>query len=921
MAFFVNIRISIPPGVDGIYDPEGDTVYLEELLSVINSDPNLPPSPVCEINVPEKVKSSCEDPPDLELKDLPSHLEMKRLIKFCTHKILMEENAKPVVQHQRRVNPKIHEVIKQEVIKLLDAGLIYLISDSPWILIDPLDQEKTTFTCPYGTFAYRRMPFGLCNAPGTFQRCMVAIFHDMIEKTMEVFMDDFSVYGDSFSSCLSHLDKMLQSCERHNLDANWEKCHFMVKEGIVLGHKISKSGIEVDKAKVDVIAKLPHPHYREGSILVAPDWDIPLKIMCDASDFAVGASPRATISRIVKTLMLAVSTRVSHPQLHFGNPERISKKRTKNEAKKTKPDTEWKSVEKTQSNPSPIEFRVDLVPGATPVAKSPYRLAPLEMQELSEQLQELQDEEEHGVHLKLELELLRKEKLYAKSSVKDKILATSSETSKVENAPAEMLRDLDQQMEKRADDGKANVVTDALSRKERVKPRRVRAMAMIIQYGVRGMILAAQSEAFKQENGMMRTVVMDEAHASRLRWMIYLVVLADAAESVRDTIGFEYCLASSSGWTKSSVLWAEIGESSLTRPELVLDMKDKVVLVKEKLKAARDRQKSYADNRRKHASLHVLLDEIKVDKTLRFVEEPVENSDREVKRLKCSRMVVVKVHLGSKRGHASIYASDNEITYSTTSPIAFTDYFGPHLQCYHFQPMFDSRLFFPPLEDITTKDAETPVESPTLISPSYQVGILHHRCLQTSEITSVAPAMTQAAIRQLVVDSIATALEAHVQTMAKGKCCEKNYSSVRRYVADLVNAYPKQSITKLIPKGAVKIDVVSYQFRCALNYSKLDEWLKWGKCCQKNYSSVRRYVADPVNAYPKRSITKLILKGAVIFDVVSYQFRCALNYSKLKCMGYLARAYYSISSTKYYKDDSCWSADLKSNTTEDVISI
>ncbi|GJR46657.1 hypothetical protein Tco_1314760, partial [Tanacetum coccineum] len=139
-------------------------------------------------------------------------------------------------------------------------------------------------------------------------------------------------------------------------------------------------------------------------------------------------------------------------------------------------------VVKTLMNTKVVEFRVDLVPGATPVAKSPYRLAPLEMQELSEQLQELQDEV---------LELLRKEKLYAKSNVKDKILATPSETSKVENAPAEMLCDLDQQMEKRADDGKANVVTDALSRKERVKPRRVRAMAMTIQYGVRGMILTA----------------------------------------------------------------------------------------------------------------------------------------------------------------------------------------------------------------------------------------------------------------------------------------------------------------------------------------------------------------------------------------------------------------------------------------------
>nr|GFA94600.1 reverse transcriptase domain-containing protein [Tanacetum cinerariifolium] len=79
------------------------------------------------------------------------------------------------------------------------------------IPIDPKDQEKTTFTCPYGTFAYKRMPFGLCNAPGTFQRCMMAIFHDMIKKTMEVFMDDFSVFGNSFSICLTNLENMLKS--------------------------------------------------------------------------------------------------------------------------------------------------------------------------------------------------------------------------------------------------------------------------------------------------------------------------------------------------------------------------------------------------------------------------------------------------------------------------------------------------------------------------------------------------------------------------------------------------------------------------------------------------------------------------------------------------------------------------------------
>nr|GFC81605.1 reverse transcriptase domain-containing protein [Tanacetum cinerariifolium] len=110
------------------------------------------------------------------------------------------------------------------------------------IPIDPKDQEKTTFTCPYGTFAYKRMPFGLCNAPGTFQRCV-----DMIEQTMEVFMDDFSVFGNSFYTCLTNLEKMLKRCEDTKLALNWEKRHFMVKEGIVLGHKISKKGIEVDK--------------------------------------------------------------------------------------------------------------------------------------------------------------------------------------------------------------------------------------------------------------------------------------------------------------------------------------------------------------------------------------------------------------------------------------------------------------------------------------------------------------------------------------------------------------------------------------------------------------------------------------------------------------------------------------------------
>nr|GEZ59752.1 DNA-directed DNA polymerase [Tanacetum cinerariifolium] len=145
------------------------------------------------------------------------------------------------------------------------------------------------------------MPFGLCNAPGTFQRCMMAIFHDMIEKTTEVFMDDFLVFGDSFSSCLSHLDTMLQRCEDTNLVLNWEKCHFMVKEGIVLGHKISK----LDLRPVTYLLKKDTPFVfpkdcidafetlkrklTEASILVVPDWNLPFKLMCDASDFTISA--------------------------------------------------------------------------------------------------------------------------------------------------------------------------------------------------------------------------------------------------------------------------------------------------------------------------------------------------------------------------------------------------------------------------------------------------------------------------------------------------------------------------------------------------------------------------------------------------------------------------------------------------------
>nr|GEV42058.1 DNA-directed DNA polymerase [Tanacetum cinerariifolium] len=406
-----------------------------------------------------KAKYSIEEPPELELKDLPSHLEYaylkgvdklpviiakdlkvdekeallkvlkshKRAIawkitdikgidpRFCTHKILMEEDYKPTVQSQRQVNPKIHEVIKKEVIKHLDAGMIYPISDSPWVShiycvpkkggitvvknenneliptwlvtewsvcidyrklndatckdqfplpfmdqmlerlvgnefycfldgffgyiqipINPPDQEKTTFTCPYGTFAYRIMPFGLCNAPMTFQKCMMAIFHDMIEKTMKVFMDDFLVFVDSFSSCLYHLDTMLQRCEDTNLVLNWEKCHFMVKKGIVLGNKISKNRLEISRPMTHLLEKeTPFVFSKDcidafktlknkltkAPILVVPDWNLPFKLMCDASDFTIGAVLGEQKTKHFQPIHYASKT-MTEAQIHYTTTEK-----------------------------------------------------------------------------------------------------------------------------------------------------------------------------------------------------------------------------------------------------------------------------------------------------------------------------------------------------------------------------------------------------------------------------------------------------------------------------------------------------------------------------------------------------------------------------------------------------------------------
>ncbi|GKE85464.1 reverse transcriptase domain-containing protein, partial [Tanacetum coccineum] len=196
-----------------------------------------PPFEKITINTDYKIKTSLEEPPtDLKLKPLPDNLEY----------VFLEEPFFFLLSYHLSY-PK----------KRKTNSYMFLKSTSKPFLRK--QQTFLVFAHHSETLGYWRMPFGLCNAPATFQRCMLAIFHDMIEESAEVFMDYFSVFGNSFDTCLNNLDKMLQCCKDAHLVLNWEKCHFMVKERIVLGHKVPSTGLEVNKAKIDVISKLPPP--------------------------------------------------------------------------------------------------------------------------------------------------------------------------------------------------------------------------------------------------------------------------------------------------------------------------------------------------------------------------------------------------------------------------------------------------------------------------------------------------------------------------------------------------------------------------------------------------------------------------------------------------------------------------------------
>ncbi|GKD54785.1 reverse transcriptase domain-containing protein [Tanacetum coccineum] len=250
---------------DDFYDTEGDILYLEQLL---NEDPSLtlPPMKNEDLKEVTKAKPSIEEPPELKLKDLPSHLD---------YAYLEENNKLPVIISKGLKDDEKDALLK--VLKSHKRAIAWKIND----IKDPQDQEKTTFTCPYGTFAYRRMPFGLCNAPGTFQRCMMAIFHDMIEKTI----------------------KDAKKVNRAKVDVIAKLPHPTTVKGVrsFLGHagfyrrfiqdfsKIARpmtyllekeTPFVFSKDCIDAFEALKKK-LTEASILVVPDWKLPFELMFD----------------------------------------------------------------------------------------------------------------------------------------------------------------------------------------------------------------------------------------------------------------------------------------------------------------------------------------------------------------------------------------------------------------------------------------------------------------------------------------------------------------------------------------------------------------------------------------------------------------------------------------------------------------
>ncbi|KAL3684568.1 hypothetical protein R1sor_002590 [Riccia sorocarpa] len=242
---------------------------------------------------------------------------------ICQHNIKLLPSAKPMVQRPYRMNPNYAETVKKEIDKLKEANFIYPVKEYNWLSpivivpkkndklrvcvdyrklneftvkdpypipfiddildkvagreaytfmdgysgynqveISPDDRKKTTFITPWGAYAYARMPFGLSNAPATFQRLVIDTFAEYIGDFMEAFLDDFTVYGDA-DQHLQQLEKALIKCLENQICLNPEKCVFWVQSGVLLGHIICSEGILMDPRKVEKIRKQPAPTNRK----------------------------------------------------------------------------------------------------------------------------------------------------------------------------------------------------------------------------------------------------------------------------------------------------------------------------------------------------------------------------------------------------------------------------------------------------------------------------------------------------------------------------------------------------------------------------------------------------------------------------------------------------------------------------------
>ncbi|GJR26810.1 putative reverse transcriptase domain-containing protein [Tanacetum coccineum] len=793
------------------------------------------------VGITKALKSAKEDEPklsdisvvrefeDVFLEDL-SGLPPQRKVEFH---IDLVPGATPVAKSPYRLAPSEMQELSEQLQELQDKDLR---SGYHQLGVHEDDIPKTAFQTRYGNFEFTVMPFGLTNAPAVFMDLMNIVCKLYLDKFVTVFIDDILIYSKMKEGHEVHLGLVLELLRKEKLYAKFSKCEFWLQEVHFLGHVVNQNGIHVDPSKIEAVK----------------NWKTPTTPSEIRSFLGLAGYYRRFIANFSKIAKPLTSLTQKNQKYVWGVEQEEAFQTLKNNLCDapilTLPDGVEDFV--VYCDASNQGLGCVLMQRGKVIAYASRQLKTHEKNYTT-----------HDLELGAVVFALKtwRHYLYGTKSViytdhkSLQHIFDQKELNMRQRRWIELFSDYECEIHYHP--GKANVVADALSRKERLKPRHVRVMAVTIEAGMREMIQATQSETLKQENvlmenlhgldqqmekkegeslyfmdhlwvplvGSVRTMIMDEAHRSKysvhpgvdkmyhdlcdMHWWPRMkrdiatyvskcltcskvkaehqrplgllqqpkipewkLTKSDHFLAIREHYSIEKLANiyideivvrhgvpvsiisdrdgrfTSRCWQtvqkdlrtrldmrtayhlqtdgqsertiqtlediyhssircapfealygrkcRSHVLWVEIGESSLIGPELVQETTDKVVLIKKKLKAARDRQKSYDDNRRKplefeigdrilerispiayrlrlpeelsgvhdtfhvsnlkkylaDASLHVPLDEIKVDKTLRFVEEPVEIMDRDVKRLKRSKISLVKVRWNSKRG-------------------------------------------------------------------------------------------------------------------------------------------------------------------------------------------------------------------------------------------------------------------------------